>query len=87
MVEIETSIRLRCDTCRPTFPYCTTLENAMPDRPNAPGQSALAYLEVAAAIGQLRQLAGQSGWTYVLPVARPEADLCPNCYTIEPEDA
>ena len=78
MVEIETSIRLRCDTCSATFLYCTTLESAMPDRPNAPGQSALAYLEVAAAIGQLRQLAGQSGWTYMV-VAREQADLCPEC--------
>ena len=85
MIDIETTIRIRCDVCAATFLYVTTLESAMPARPNTPDQSALAFLEVANAIGQLRELADQAGWTYILPVARPEADLCPDCYTLPPE--
>ncbi len=65
--------RLCCDVCCASFLYVLLL-----DRPRYPTTDEQR---------QLRELAQQAGWMFVLVSAdgQPPRDLCPGCFTLPPE--
>jgi hypothetical protein len=88
MIEIQTTLTLRCDCCGETFLYTADLRAGEPEGSaiEIAGQGLDLVDAICRAAAILRELAQQAGWTEILPLGQPRSrDLCPACFTLPPE--
>lgn len=96
MIEIETTIVIKCDRCGRAFVPLAAMQAGEPIGTAAQRemQGIEAVHRISLSIDKLREKAQVAGWCYVppvanwcyvLPEANPSADLCPRCYQPPPE--
>jgi hypothetical protein len=88
MIEIETTLTLRCDRCRCTFLYTAALRAGEPEGSaiEIAGQGMGAVDAICRTAAQLRNMAQTADWTEILPLGQPRSrDLCPACFGMPPE--
>lgn len=87
MIEIKSTLTLRCAKCRRALLFVAELEPGEFSRAIPATRDLLGSIrQIIGTAEQLRELAQRAGWTYILPTSQDAGqDLCDACFQLPPE--